>query len=142
MDIVAYFATVDRDVLNIPINLPQLIGAHTGERLTKAITLTLTTYSITLLKLGYFVLDNTSNNNTTITTLACTFDFVLFYRRLRCGPHTLNLVSQMIIFGRDKGAYDHPSGSLDNEEEFLQEWRKDRPLGILITIINYIKTPQ
>jgi hypothetical protein len=43
---------------------------------------------------------------------------------------------------RDKGAYDHPGGNLDDEEEFLQEWRKDGPLGILIAIINYIKPPQ
>lgn len=46
----------------------------------------------------------------------------------------------MIIFGRDKGAYDPPGGDLDDEEEILQEWRKDGPLSILIAIINYIKT--
>jgi hypothetical protein len=61
LGIVAHFATADGDVLDIPIDLPQLIGAHTGERLAEAITLTLTTYG---LKLGYFVLDNASNNHT------------------------------------------------------------------------------
>jgi hypothetical protein len=136
LGIVAHFATADGDVLDIPIDLPQLIGAHTGERLAEAITLTFTTYGITPLKLGYFVLDNASNNNTAVAALARTFDFIPSHRRLRCGSHALNLVGQMIIFGRDKGAYDHPSGSLDEEEEFSQEWRKDGPLGILIAIIN------
>jgi hypothetical protein len=97
---------------------------------------------VTPLKLGYFVLDNAGNNDTAVAALARTFDFIPSHRRLRCGPHTLNLVGQMIIFGRDKGAYNHAGGNLDDEEEFLREWRKNGPLGILIAIINYIKTPQ
>jgi hypothetical protein len=48
-----------------------------------------------------FVLDNA--NDTAVAALARTFDFIPFHRRLRCGPHTLNLVGQMIIFGKDKG---------------------------------------
>jgi hypothetical protein len=126
----------------LPINLPQLTGAHTSKRLAKVITLTLTNYSITLAKLSYFVLDNASNNNTAVAALARSFNFILSYWRLRCSPYTLNLVSKIIIFSRDKGAYDNASGNLDNKERFLQEWRKDRLLGTLIAIINYIETPQ
>jgi hypothetical protein len=77
----------------MPINLPQLTGAHTGERLAEVVTLTLTNYGITAEKLGYFVLDNASNNDTAVAALARTFDFIPLHRRLRCGPHTLNLVS-------------------------------------------------
>ena len=142
LGIVAHFATVDGDIVDLPIDLPQLTGAHTGERLAKVVTLTLTNYGITPAKLGYFVLDNASNNDTAVAALARSFDFIPSHRRLRCGPHTLNLVGKMIIFGRDKGAYDNASGNLDDEEKFLQEWRKDGPLGTLIAIINYIKTPQ
>jgi hypothetical protein len=137
LGIVAHFATADGDVVDIPIDLPQLIGAHTGERLAEVVTLTLTTYGITPAKLGSFVLNNASNNDTAVAALACSFDFIPSHRRLRCGPHTINLIGQMIIFGRDKGMYDHPGGNLDDKEEFLQEWRKDGPLGILIAIINY-----
>jgi hypothetical protein len=68
--LLASLATVDGDVVDIPIDLPQLTSAHTAKRLTKVITITLTTYSITALKLGYFVLKNASNNDTAVTALA------------------------------------------------------------------------
>jgi hypothetical protein len=77
----------------LPIDLPQLIGAYTSKRLAKVVTLTLINYGITPAKLGYFVLNNASNNNTAVAALARSFSFILSYRRLRCGPYTLNLVS-------------------------------------------------
>jgi hypothetical protein len=55
----------------MPINLPQLTSAYTGERLAKVVILTLTTYSITADNIGYFMLNNASNNNTTVAALAC-----------------------------------------------------------------------
>ena len=106
----AHFATVDGDLVDMPIDLPQLTGAHTGERLAEVVTLTLTTYGITADNVGYFVLDNASNNNTTVAALARYFNFTTAYRRLRCGPHTLNLIGQMIIFGSDQAAYDNTAG--------------------------------
>jgi hypothetical protein len=53
----------------MPINLLQLVGAYTGERLAKVITSTLTTYGITAENVGYFMLNNASNNNTAVTAL-------------------------------------------------------------------------
>jgi hypothetical protein len=76
---VAYFATVDSDVIDMPINLPQLTSAYTGERLAKVVTLTLTTYGITADNVGYFVLNNASNNNTTVAALARYFNFTTAY---------------------------------------------------------------
>jgi hypothetical protein len=70
LGIVTYFATVDSIVVNMPIDLLQLVGAYTGKRLAKVITSTLTTYSITAKNVGYFVLNNASNNNTAVTALA------------------------------------------------------------------------
>jgi hypothetical protein len=67
---VAHFATVDSNVVDMPIDLPQLTGAYTGERLAKVVILTLTTYGITADNVGYFVLNNASNNNTTVAALA------------------------------------------------------------------------
>jgi hypothetical protein len=101
LGIVAHFATVDGDVVDMPIDLPQITGAHTGEQLAEVVTLTLTIYGITTDNVGYFVLDNASNNNTTVAALARHFNFTTAYRRLRCGPYTLNLISQIIIFGSD-----------------------------------------
>jgi hypothetical protein len=110
LGIVAHFATVDGIVVDMPIDLPQLVGAYTGERLAKVITSTLTTYGITAENVGYFVLDNASNNDTAVAALARQFNFTAASRRLCCGPHTLNLVSQTIIFGSDQAAYDSAAG--------------------------------
>jgi hypothetical protein len=45
------------------------------------------------------VLDNASNNDSTIQAIAQKpeWDFNATYRRLRCGPHTLNLVGQVLL---------------------------------------------
>jgi hypothetical protein len=59
-------------------------------------------FEITAGKLGYFVLDNAYNNNTTIATIASKIGFNATERLLRCGPHTLNLIGQMLLWGGEK----------------------------------------
>jgi hypothetical protein len=34
------------------------------------------------------------------------------------------------------------ANAVQEEEKYLNEWRKHGPLGMLIDVINYIKTPQ
>lgn len=140
--IVAHFANACGVIQDLPIALPQLAGSHTGEAIASTIVKTLGEYGITSDKLGYFVLDNATNNDTAIAALARVYDFDATHRRLRCGPHTLNLIGQAIIFGKDREAYNNAVEQLDQEELCLREWRKDGPLGVLINVINYIKTPQ
>ena len=122
----------------MPIDLPQLNSAHTGERLAEVIQLTLKKCGIMSVNVGYFVLYNASNNDTAVAALALAFRFTPSHRRLRCGPHTLNLVGQIIKFGSDQAAYDNLAAVAENveeEQELLQDWRSDRPLGVLIAII-------
>lgn len=54
-------------------------------------------FEITVGKLGYFVLDNAHNNNTTIDMIASQMGFRATERRLRCGPYTLNLIGQRLL---------------------------------------------
>lgn len=70
------------------------------------------------------------------------FDFNAAHRRLRCGPHTLNLIGQVIIFGKNKEAYDNAAEEHASEQAFMAPWRRDGPLGVLMDVFNYIKTPQ
>ncbi|KAI0569426.1 hypothetical protein Alg130_11650 [Pyrenophora tritici-repentis] len=74
--VVAHFADAAGIIRDLPIDLPELAGAHTGEAIAKAISMTLSAY-------GY-----------------------------------------------------------STEEQYMREWRKDGPIGVLVDIINYIKTPQ
>jgi hypothetical protein len=140
--IVTHFADASGVIRDLPIDLPQLAGAHTGDAIAATISKTLEAYGITPEKLGYFVLDNATNNDTAIAALAVDYDFNPTHRRLRCSPHTLNLVGQAIIFGANTESYNNVAEQLDTEVVYMQEWRKQGPLGVLIDVINYIKTPQ
>ncbi|KAG9386846.1 hypothetical protein A1F94_003596 [Pyrenophora tritici-repentis] len=56
---------------------------------------------------------------------------------------TLNLIGQAIIFGSNQEAYNNNNDEqLQTEEVYMQEWRQEGPLGVLIDVINHIKTPQ
>jgi hypothetical protein len=99
-------------------------------------------FGISSRTIGHFVLDNASNNNTTIHAIAQKLSFNAAYCRLRCGPHTLNLIGQKLLWGKNAEAYNNDSAELANEAEFMQEWRRDSLLGTLLSVITFIKTPQ
>ena len=124
----------------MPIALLQLAGAYTGDAIASALVKTLEVYGIASNKLGYFVLDNAANNDTAVAALASVYDFNAAYRRLRCIPHTLNLIGQAIIFGSNKEAYNNAVAELNIEELYMRDWRRAGLLGVLINVINYIKT--
>ena len=140
--VVAHFADAAGIIQDLPIDLPELAGAHTGEAIAKAISMTLSAYGVTSNRLGYFVLDNAANNDTAIAALAREYNFDPAYWRLRCSCHTLNLISRAIIFGNNKDAYGNTREQYSTEEQYMREWRKDGPIGVLVDVINYIKTPQ
>lgn len=140
--VIARFADVNGVIHDLPIDLPQLAGAHTGEAIAQAVVQTLKAYNITHDKLGYFVLDNAANNNTAITTIARDYTFEPAHRSLRCACHTLNLIGQKILRGTDKDAYQNAQEHHDTDEDYMQQWRQHGPLRVLIDIINHIKTPQ
>ncbi|KAG9377449.1 hypothetical protein A1F94_011852, partial [Pyrenophora tritici-repentis] len=121
---------------------PTTDRCHTGEAMAEVVMAIFKQFEITVGKLGYFVLDNAHNNNTTINTLALQMGFSATERRLRCGPHTLNLIGQMLLWGEEKESYDNEETERVNEAENMATWRGDGPLGVLLAVINYIKTPQ
>ena len=49
--------------------------------------------------LGYFVLDNATNNDTTLIELTKSIDFDPLERRLRYMGHILNLIAKQYLFG-------------------------------------------
>jgi hypothetical protein len=53
-------------------------------------------------KIGYYTLDNATNNDTAMEALAIEFDFSKNERRIRCAPHFLNLTVQVIMYGSKK----------------------------------------
>lgn len=52
-------------------------------------------------KLGFFVLDNASSNNTCVAEPARLFGFNANEHRLRCIGHILNLIAQELLYGNN-----------------------------------------
>jgi hypothetical protein len=107
LGIVAYYVDSHGNLKDLPIALPQLAGAHSGEAMANVVMAIFEEFEITAGKLGYFVLDNAYNNNTTIAAIASKIGFNATERRLRCGPHTLNLIGQMLLWGEEKESYNN-----------------------------------
>ena len=64
--------------------------------------------------MGYFITDNTDNNDTCINNLFTEFGFNPLYCRLYYIGHIINLVAYTLLFGADLS-------TLDKEEENLDE---------------------
>ncbi len=55
--------------------------------------------------LGFFVLDNTTNNNTTLIELSKSLDFDLKERRLRYIGYIINLIAKQYLFSQDSKSF-------------------------------------
>jgi hypothetical protein len=106
-------------------------------------------YGITPDRLGTFVLDNATNNDTCITALARTYKWdksEVHRRRLRCFGHIINLVAQAFLFGAESEVFAY---TLDQLQKQIDEgliktnlWKLCGPIGKLHYIVVYIrKTP-
>lgn len=142
LGIVGHCVNARGKVCDLPLALPQLAGAHTGERMADVINKTLQRFGMDPSSVGYFVLDNATNNNTAVNALASKYNFSSSDRRLRCSPHSLNLVGQTVIYGVDKDAFDNKVSQAKTEEQLLREWRRQGPLGLLVDVLHSIRTPQ
>ncbi|RAQ98540.1 ribonuclease h-like protein [Stemphylium lycopersici] len=129
-------------VQDFVLGLPELPGQHSGVNIASVVATTLTKFRVNKDSVGYFVLDNAYNNDTAVASLADLYGFGAPERRLRCCCHILNLAAQVIIWGKDRDAFENDGGNLEDEEQFMQDWRKYGPIGVLFDIIASICTPQ
>ncbi|KAG9382223.1 hypothetical protein A1F94_007877 [Pyrenophora tritici-repentis] len=115
------------------LGLPELHGAHTGNNIAAAATTILRLFGVD--NAGWVLCaDNASNNDTAVESLAEEFGFIASERRLRCCCHILNLSAQLVIWGKDRSAYENEAAHLE-EEKYMDEWRKYGPVGVLFDVI-------
>jgi hypothetical protein len=74
-------------------------------------------------KVGFFVLDNASSNDTAVAVLRETLQFNPKVRRLRCVGHILNLVAQQLLFGSDFEKFEGEVARVANLQEEVKFWR-------------------
>ena len=144
----AHFTSESKKLEAITLGIKELHGEHTGENIADVIYNVGSDFDI-LNKLGYFVMDNASNNDTLTEHLGYKLREanVLFdpiRRRLRCLGHVINLVVQDFLFGKSSNdvSYintepDLPDVVIPSDDD-LDIWRKAGPMGKLHNIVVYV----
>jgi len=84
--IVAHYITCGGVLKHLLIGLKHVTGKHDGEKIASHVSEVIKELGIGN-KLGFFMLDNATNNDTAIRALAIEYSFSAQQRRLRCaGP--------------------------------------------------------
>ncbi|TKA67460.1 hypothetical protein B0A49_09354 [Cryomyces minteri] len=98
LGVVAHFLDENHKQQTALLGLPRLRGSHSGVNIAETLATIIQKYDISF-KLGYFQMDNASNNNTCIDHLATLLPLPM-KAHLRCMGHIINLVVQAILFGK------------------------------------------
>ncbi len=136
-------------MFQVLIAVRELHGPHSGENQAEVIIQVIKDYALEC-KIGYFVTDNATNNDTAIdivlkTLLPHLSTEARAGRRLRCLGHVINLSAKAFLYGQEWEAFE--KGALDVKEgsDLLKElrlWRKRGLVGRLYNIIIFIcRTP-
>jgi hAT family C-terminal dimerisation region len=146
--IVAHFVDQSWHNQQILLALKRMYGNHTGEDIADVIIPVLKQYEL-VDRLGVFVGDNASNNDTCVQAILDELDISdpVEKRRSRCLGHIINLVAEAFIFGKDTEAFTQIADSVDESTPYnskkMQDaqiaWRKWGPIGKLHNIIVFIR---
>ncbi len=97
----------------------------------------LTRFSITTSNLGYFVLDNASNNDTTLVELSKTMGFDPKAKRLRCISHIFNLIAERYLYGQDVSKFEEEYKKAGAPER-RKLWRRRMEVGKLHNLVAHV----
>jgi len=94
-------------------------------------------FNITSDNLGFFVLDNARNNDTTLVELSKTLGFEPKERRLRCMGHIINLIAEQYLFGQDSKSFEDDYKE-KGEKDRRRMWRTRGALGKLHNLVSHV----
>ena len=134
------------------LGLQRFRGVHSGVNQAAHFWKVANNFNLTN-KIGYFTLDNASNNGSALMETASfllniNIVFNPIKRRLRCFGHVINLVVKSFLWGIDIEAFQqeltqHKEEDSDQDLKEIAEWRKRGPMGKLHNICIWIcQTPQ
>lgn len=135
----------ENNLRNCLLALSPMMEAHTGKNIAKDVARAIKDYSISD-KIGYFVLDNASNNDTALEELGKLLGKSpqwVKHRRLRCLGHIMNLIARALLFGEEKNIWEAQSQLQTSCQGEVQLWRKLGPIGKLHNLVKWVKkSPQ
>ena len=124
-------------------------GSHSGVNQGNLVWRIFTEYAINKL-IGYFTLDNASNNLSCLDHSSIQFNLALegtgqsfetSSRYIRCFGHVLNLVVRVFLYGRKSlrlGGNAEEKDAITAENKAIDEWRRIGPFGKLRNLITWI----
>jgi len=132
--VVAHFLNKDFKPRVLLLSTPEQSDSHAGVNIAQSVSKTIDEFEIAD-NLGYFMLDNASNNDTAVAALAEIYDFDPLEYRLRCSGHIINLIARHLLFGVDPDLFEVESEMRKDVKENLKHWRKKGPIGKLHNLI-------
>jgi len=148
--LVAHWVSSEGNLIAATLGFQRLQGPHSGANQADLISKMLLSYQLTG-KLGYFTMDNASNNDTALAEIQHLsqmegIKFDANERRVRCFGHIITLVVKAFLWGDKFEKFEcevHTFEEIQQESELLQAWRKKGPLGKLYNIATWIlRSPQ
>jgi hypothetical protein len=123
LGVVAHFADAGGTVRSVRIALQRQQGQHSGANIAKSLVSVIRSFGIAD-KVGYFVCDNATNNDTCIDHLLKHLPECCAQKkhiRLRCAGYIFNLVATAIMFGEDVTAREEFFDEYeDNDADFVE----------------------
>jgi hypothetical protein len=147
--VVAHFCSgISGKIESILIAFREIKGTHSGENIADTIQAVIEEYNIAD-KLGCFVLDNATNNDTCVAAIGREMKWTrkeCLSRRLRCMGHIINLCAQAFVFGAESELFEATLDAYEKDlvsDQHAQLWKLRGPIGKLHYIVVYIRrTPQ
>jgi hypothetical protein len=155
LSIIAHFVDENWKRQHLQLSMGRLYGGHSGKNLAHHILPVLRDWGIAS-RLGYFVTDNEASNGTAVDHILQVLEPETYQhlktnkrkkaelrkRWIRCLAHTINLICQSFLLGKDpeKFLIDIDGAELTGDLDKLQMlWRKRGFIGKLSNIIRYIR---
>ncbi|KAJ6784307.1 hypothetical protein PWT90_04256 [Aphanocladium album] len=135
LGIVSHYVTEDGQLEHHTLALKDIDSEH-GSHLAAAVLDVVEGWGFAF-KLGYFMMNNASNNDTMMASLSLDllrrFDIQYDPRvhRLRCQGHTINLAARAFLFVSDKETLEREASGNITSLKDIQAWRERGPLGKL-----------
>lgn len=135
--IVAHFIDRNSKPKTILLATPEQSEAHTGLNISDEVIKVIEDFGIQEM-IGWFVIDNVSNNDTALDDIAEKLGFDALERRLRCAGHIINLIARHLLYGFDEYVFEKDSSIPSNLKDQLARWRRFGPIGKAHNLIVWI----
>lgn len=126
--IIAHYLDASYEPQAILLAVPEQTESHYGVDIAAKVIKVIEEFEIEGDHIGWFMVDNASNNDIAIESIASHFGLDAIERRLRCAGHILNLIARSLLYGFDKKLFEQDSEVMDLQDR-LTYWRRAGPIG-------------